>query len=50
VVNNGDIFLWHFKDQDTTNVRKSLELILQNGKQPKTVSDIITSDGYDEPI
>jgi hypothetical protein len=27
-----------------------LELILQNGKQPKTVSDIITSDGYDEPI
>lgn len=50
VVNNGDIFLWHFKDQDTTNVRKSLELILKNGKQPKTVSDIITSEGYTEPI
>lgn len=50
VVNNGDIFLWHFKDQDMVNVRRSLELILKNGKQPKTVSDIITSDGYDEPI
>lgn len=50
VVNNGDIFLWHFKDQDTTNVRKSLELILKNGKHAKTVSDIILSEGYDEPI
>ncbi len=50
VVNNGDIFLWHFKDQDTTNVRKSLELILKNGKHVKPVSDIITSDGYNEPI
>ena len=49
-VNNGDIFLWHFKNQDTTNVRKSLELALQDGKQPRTVSDIITSDGYSEPI
>ena len=50
VVNNGDIFLWHFKDQDTTNVRKSLEMILKNGKYPKTVSDMITSEAYDEPI
>lgn len=50
VVNNGDIFLWHFKDQDTTNVRKNLELILKNGKHAKKVSDIIFWDGYDEPI
>ena len=49
-VNNGDIFLWHFKNQDTTNVRKSLEMALQDGKQPRTVSDIITSDSYSEPI
>ncbi len=49
-VNNGDIFLWHFKNQDTTNVRKSLEMALQDGKHPRTVSDIITSDGYSEPI
>ena len=50
LVNNGDIFLWHFKDQDTINVRKSLELILKNGKQAKTVSEIILSDDYQEPI
>ena len=50
VVNNGDIFLWHFKNQDTTNIRKSLELTLQNRKKPKTVSEIITSEDYEEPI
>lgn len=50
VVNNGDIFLWHFNNKDTTNVRKSLELILQNDKQPKTVSEAITSETYEEPI
>ena len=41
VVNNGDIFLWHFKDQDTINVRKSLELILKNEKQAKTIWEIL---------
>ena len=50
VVNNGDIYLWHFNNRDTANVRKNLALILQNGKQAKTVSEIITSEGYDEPI
>ena len=50
VVNNGDIFLRHFNNKDTTNVRKSLELILQNDKQPKTVSEAITSETYEEPI
>ena len=49
-VNNGDIFLWHFKNSDTLNVRRNIELILQNDKQPKTVSDIITSEDYSEPI
>ena len=49
-VNNGDIYLWHFNNRDTANVRENLELILQNGKQPKTVSDIITSEDYSEPI
>lgn len=49
-INNGDIFLRHFKDQDTSNVKKSIELILQNWKHAKTVSDIITSEGYEEPI
>lgn len=50
VVNNGDIFLWHFKNQDTTNVRKNLELVLKNGKQAKTVSDLIFTEEYTEPI
>ena len=50
VVNNGDLFLRHFNNKDTTNVRKSLELILQNDKQPKTVSEAITSETYEEPI
>ena len=50
IVNNGDIYLWHFNNRDTANVRKNLELILESDKQPKTVSDIITSEGYDEPI
>ena len=49
-VNNGDIYLWHFNNRDTANVRKNLELILQNKKQPRTVSDIITSEEYTEPI
>ena len=49
-INNGDIFLWHFKNSDTLNVRKNIELILQNDKQPKTVSDIITTEDYLEPI
>ena len=49
-VNNGDIYLWHFNNRDTANVRKNLEMILESNKQPKTVSDIITSEGYDEPI
>ncbi len=49
-VNNGDIFLWHFKNSDTLNIRKNIELILQNDKQPKTVSDIITSEAYSETI
>ena len=49
-VNNGDIFLRHFKNADTINIRKSVELTLQNGKKPRTVSDIITSGGYEEPI
>ena len=49
-VNNGDIYLWHFNNKDTLNVRKNLELILENGKNPKTVSDIITWEGYSEPI
>lgn len=49
-VDNGDIYLWHFNNRDTANVRKNLELILQNGKQPETVSKIISSDDYDEPI
>lgn len=50
IVNNGDIFLWHFKDQDMGNVEKSLELILKNWKHPMKVSDIITTDWYTEPI
>ena len=50
MVNNWDIFLWHFKNADTLNVRKNLEMVLQDGKQPKTVSDIITSEEYTEPI
>jgi hypothetical protein len=25
-------------------------MILESNKQPKTVSDIITSEGYEEPI
>ena len=50
VVNNGEIYLWHFKDKDTLNVRQNLEMVLENGKEPKTVSDIITSEGYDDPI
>ena len=50
VVNNGDIFLWHFNNKDTSNVRKSLELILKNDKQPKTVSEVITTEEYTEPI
>ena len=49
-VNNGDIYLWHFNNRDTANVRKNLEMILESNKQPKTVSDIITSEGYEEPI
>lgn len=49
-VNNGDIYLRHFNNRDTANVRKNLELILQCDKQPKTVSDMITSSGYTEPI
>ena len=50
VVNNWDIFLRHFKNQDTLNIKKNLELILKNGKQAKTVSDIIMSEEYTEPI
>ncbi len=50
VVNNGDIFLWHFKDQDKNNVKRNLDLIIQNGKHPMTVSNIITTDAYTEPI
>jgi peptidoglycan/xylan/chitin deacetylase (PgdA/CDA1 family) len=49
-VNNGDIYLWHFNNKDTANVRNNLEKILQSGKNPETVSDIITSESYDEPI
>lgn len=49
VVNNGEIFLWHFKDQDVENVKKSLELILKNGKNAKTVSDMIFTDEYKTP-
>ena len=49
-MNNGDIYLWHFNNRDTANVRKNLEMILESNKQPKTVSDIITSEGYEEPI
>lgn len=49
-VDNGDIYLWHFNNRDTANVRKNLELILSCDKEPKTVSDMITSDGYTEPI
>ena len=49
VVNNGEIFLWHFKDQDTLNVRKSLELIKNSGKHSVTVSDTITPEDY-KPI
>ena len=49
-INNGDIFLWHFKNADTLNVRKNLEMILSEWKHPKTVSDIITSENYTEPI
>ncbi len=48
IVNNGEIFLWHFKDQDTLNVRKCLDLILQNGKYPKTMADLITTKEYVE--
>ena len=47
IVNNWDIFLWHFKNQDTVNVRKSLDLILQNGKEATTVSHSITSENYE---
>ena len=50
IVNNGDIYLWHFNNRDTANIRKNLALILQNNKDPKTVSEIITSEGYEEPI
>ena len=32
------------------NVRKSLELILKNGKHAKTVSDLILTDEYKTPI
>ena len=49
VVNNGEIFLWHFKDQDMENVKKSLELILKNGKNAETVSNIIFTDEYKTP-
>ena len=49
-VNNGDIYLRHFIDKDTAQVRKNLQLILESNKTPKTVSDIITSEWYDEPI
>lgn len=49
-IGNGDIFLWHFKNQDTLNVKKNLEMILNQWKQAKTVSDIITSEEYSEPI
>jgi hypothetical protein len=49
-VNNGDIYLWHFNNRDTANVRKNLEMILSSEKQPKTISDVITSNGYTEPI
>ena len=49
-INNWDIFLWHFKNADTLNVRKNLEMILSEWKHPKTVSDIITSENYTEPI
>jgi peptidoglycan/xylan/chitin deacetylase (PgdA/CDA1 family) len=49
-INNGDIFLWHFKDADTLNVRKNLEMVLKAWKHPKTVSDIITTEEYDTPI
>lgn len=49
-INNGDIFLWHFKNADTLNVRKNLEMVLSEWKHPKTVSDIITSENYKEPI
>ena len=50
IANNGDIYLWHFNDGDTLKVRKNLELILRSEKQPRTVSDIISSPEYDEPI
>ena len=50
VVNNGEIFLWHFKDQDKNNVRRSLELALQNGKHIKPISDLIFTDEYKTPI
>lgn len=49
-INNGDIFLWHFKNADTLNVRKNVEDVLREWKHPKTVSDIITSEEYDTPI
>lgn len=49
-INNGDIFLWHFKNADTLNVRKNLEMVLRAWKHPKTVSDIITTEEYDTPI
>ena len=50
IVNNGDIYLRHFNNRDTANIRKNLELILQSEKEPKTVSDIIASENYEEPI
>ena len=49
IVNNGEIFLWHFKNADTTNVRKSIELIFQNGKKIRTIPDLIFTKNYKTP-
>ena len=49
IVNNGEIFLWHFKNADTTNVRKSVELIFQNGKKISTIPDLIFTKNYKTP-
>lgn len=46
IINNWEIFLWHFKNQDTINVRKSLELIFQNEKYPRTVADMVFTEDY----
>lgn len=50
VVNNWEIFLWHFKNQDTLNVRKSLDLIKQSNKIAGPVSKSIFTKTYKKPI